>query len=356
MLEVPAKLRDRVRPRRSLPDFVIPPTESRAKRELDRIGKAYAKRQHYGTSPKEQFEAGIALQKRDGLQAATIRGARSSCPRRRFRRHARLRSTGSPSPRSALRIARTAMQRSATQSSLSREASQTRSRRSHARSRSLTRRTGTTRSVASSRSRTPPVHTGCSPRTRPGSRSATRCVRRATRSMPVRRRSRPRFAATESSPRACMPASPTPFPTRHGAGTTSAPPSTSPTRRSSTFSSARATTPPSRAASSTTCPLTPSTTPCPCPRRMRSRSSRRRYRHASRSPSTDRCSSRRRERSRWRWRCSARSVLRRSSRRISDIPSSGRSWRSTSRTTTRSATPSQATRRAPRRSPRRRGA
>ncbi len=69
-VEIPEKLREHVAPRRSRPDLVTVPSEKSAKRELDAIAKTYEKKRSYGSSPKTQVEAGLRLNKRDGLQSA----------------------------------------------------------------------------------------------------------------------------------------------------------------------------------------------------------------------------------------------------------------------------------------------
>ncbi len=56
---IPEKLRDRVKPRRSLPDFAIAPTEKSATRELKRLAKKYVDRRHGDSSPKKVFAAGL---------------------------------------------------------------------------------------------------------------------------------------------------------------------------------------------------------------------------------------------------------------------------------------------------------
>ncbi len=71
-LQVPESLRDHVRPRRSLPDFVDAPTEKRAVRELSRIGKAYVKDWHgYDhAAPKTVFAKGLEVAKEPALRKA----------------------------------------------------------------------------------------------------------------------------------------------------------------------------------------------------------------------------------------------------------------------------------------------
>ena len=58
-LVVPDGLRDRVKPRRSLPEFVHTPTERSAARELQKIGKEYVKTRYGDASSKKLFAKGI---------------------------------------------------------------------------------------------------------------------------------------------------------------------------------------------------------------------------------------------------------------------------------------------------------
>jgi hypothetical protein len=69
-LVIPEKLRDRVKPRRSLPDFVIAPTEKGATRELARLAKKYVGKRHGDSSPKKVFAAGLDEGKDKALKTA----------------------------------------------------------------------------------------------------------------------------------------------------------------------------------------------------------------------------------------------------------------------------------------------
>jgi hypothetical protein len=66
-LAVPDKLRDRVAPRRSLPDFVNAPTEKSATRELARLEKAYLEK-GWSETPKSAFAAGLDMGKEAALK------------------------------------------------------------------------------------------------------------------------------------------------------------------------------------------------------------------------------------------------------------------------------------------------
>jgi len=69
-LVVPEKLRDRVKPRRSLPEFVIAPTEKSATRELQRLAKKYLAKRYGDNAPKKVFAAGLDEGRDKALTAA----------------------------------------------------------------------------------------------------------------------------------------------------------------------------------------------------------------------------------------------------------------------------------------------
>jgi hypothetical protein len=69
-LAVPEKLRDRVKPRRTLPEYARAPTEKSATRELARIAKKYVSKRHGDATPKKVFAAGLDEGKDKALKAA----------------------------------------------------------------------------------------------------------------------------------------------------------------------------------------------------------------------------------------------------------------------------------------------
>ncbi len=67
---IPEKLRDRVKPRRTLPAYAHAPTEKSAARELVRIAKKYLSKRHGDATPKKVFAAGLDEGKDRALKAA----------------------------------------------------------------------------------------------------------------------------------------------------------------------------------------------------------------------------------------------------------------------------------------------
>jgi len=65
-----SRTRERVKPRRSLPEYTIAPTEKAAARELVRIAKKYVSKRHGDATCKKVFAAGLDEGKDKALKAA----------------------------------------------------------------------------------------------------------------------------------------------------------------------------------------------------------------------------------------------------------------------------------------------